>query len=662
MGVQFPHELFAMKDYLDRMKFFLSGRSIAQTMSVIAKAGLFDARAYASQAPEAARSGMDPLRHYVVFGAAAGLSPHPLFDARWYLSQYPCDAQARANPLLHYLRRGAREDRDPHPLFDTAWYRRQKPDLAIAGGNPLIHFVNYALSEPHDPNALFDTCWYLKRNPDVAAARLNPLAHYVTAGAGEGRNPHPLFDSEWYLHHNPEVAAAGLNPLTHYLTRGVSARAGPNPLFDTAWYLAQNPDVAWAHENPLVHYITTGASEGRDPNPLFDTDWYLEQNPDVALAGTNPLAHYIDPGVSEGRDPNPLFDTDWYLERNPEVARARINPVAHYLAGAYGWCEPNWWFDTHSYVAMNPDAGAAGVNPLAHYLAANSRAQRRRDAAFAAARRALPGLAAAEPKLAPIAAQLNNLRYITGHARGLGFARWRDLLHSFAQVYDRLIFMPQIEEGAAGRAGMNALRAAQQCSRSDSTLLIVTDGRDACGDDLRVPKGTPVRVLSQLDARLTEEDRMQITLALIYHLQPKAVLNVESAILSRVIEQRGLALARVTRLYGYLCQLRSPEACLQCEHDWLSHLSRIYFDNAVLMSLFVRDHGTLQDRFVLLPQPPSIREDALADQCAEDVSDPRQTASETERRSLRIGADSIDRTSSWGSYFKLFADSPSFLD
>jgi len=650
-----------MKDYLDRMRLFVSGRSVAQAMTVIAKADLFDARWYASRAPGVARSGMDPLRHYVLFGAAEGLDPHPLFDARWYLSQYRCDAQARANPVLHYLRRGARENRNPHPLFDAAWYRQQKPNLAVAGGNPLVHFINYALSEPHDPNPLFDICWYLKRNPDVAAAKLNPLAHYVICGTGERRDPHPLFDTEWYLHHNPEVAAAGLNPLTHYLTGGVSARAGPNPLFDTAWYLAQNPDVALAHQNPLVHYIKTGASEGRDPNPLFDTDWYLEQNPDVALAGTNPLAHYMNAGASEGRDPNPLFDTDWYLERNPEVARARINPLAHYLAGAYGWCEPNWWFDTHSYVAMHPDAGAAGVNPLAHYLAANSRSQRRRDAAFAAARRALPGLAAAEPRLAPIAGQLSNLKYITGHARGLGFASWRDLLHSFAQVYDRMIFMPRIDEGAGGLAGLNALRAAQQRSGSDSTLLILTDGPDASSHNLRVPKGTPVRVLSQLDARLTEEDRMQITLALIYHLQPKAVLNVESAILSRVIEQRGPALARVTRLYGYLCQLRNPEVCSQCGHDWLSHLSRIYFDNAVLMSLFVRDHGTLRDRFVLLPQPPSIREEALADRYAKAVPGAGQTASETEDKSLHVGFDSADGTS-WRSYFKLFAAAPSFLD
>ncbi len=651
-----------MKDYLDQIKLFLSDRSIAETMSAIANAGLFDARWYTSQAPKAVRSEMDPLRHYVVFGAAEGLDPHPLFDARWYLSQCGRNAQARANPVLHYLRRGAGQNRDPHPLFDAAWYRRQKPNLAIAGGNPLVHFVNYALSEPHDPNPLFDTRWYLARNPDVAAAKLNPLVHYLISGAREGRDPHPLFDTEWYLHHNPEVAAAGLNPLTHYLTCGISALDGPNPLFDTAWYLAQNPDVALAHQSPLVHYITTGASEGRDPNPLFDTDWYVEQNPDVALAGTNPLSHYVDAGVSEARDPNPLFDTDWYLERNPEVARARINPLAHYLAGAYGWCEPNWWFDTHSYVAMNPDAGAACVNPLVHYLAANSRPQRRRDAAFDAARRALPGLAAAEPTLAPIAGQLSNLKYITGHARGLGFARWRDLLRSFSQVYDRMIFMPLIEGGPADLPGMNALRAAHQRFGSASTLLILTEeGPDMSEQNPQLPEGTHMRVLWQFDARLTEEDRMHITLALIYHLQPKAVLNVESAILSRLIEQRGPALARVTRLYGYFCQLRGPGACSQHEQDWLSHLSRIYFDNAVLMSLFVRDYDALRERFVLLPQPPSFRENIMAGRYSEAVPGPGQTPSETERRSLHVGFDSA-YPPSWDSYFKLFAESPSFLD
>jgi hypothetical protein len=650
-----------MKDHLDRMRLFWGGRSIAQAMTLIARAGLFDARWYASQAPEAARSGMDLLRHYVVFGASEGRDPHPLFDASWYLSQCPRDVRAYANPVLHYLRRGARENRDPHPLFNTTWYRRQKPTLGVAGGNPLVHFVNHALSEPHDPNPLFDSRWYLECNPDVAAAKLNPLVHYVTSGAGEGRDPHPLFDSDWYLQHNPEVATAGLNPLTHYLTDGGFARCDPHPLFDTKWYLSRNPDADLAGTNPLIHYMTRDVTAGRDPNPLFDSAWYLAQNPDVAQAYQNPLVHYITTGASEGRDPNPLFDTDWYLERNPEVARAGINPLAHYLAGAYGWCEPNWWFDTHSYVAMNPDAGAAGVNPLAHYLGANSRSQRRRDEAFAAARRALPGLAKAEPKLVPIAGQLSNLKYITGHARGLGFARWRDLLRSFTQIYDRMIFMPRIEEGAAGLAGINALRAAQQRSGNASTLLILTDGPDMSNHNLRVPEGTHMRVLSQLDARLTEQDRMQITLALIYHLQPKAVLNTESVILSRVIEQCGPALARLTRLYGYFCQLRSPGACSQRQHDWLSHLSRIYFGNATLMGLFVRDYGALRERFVLLPQPPSFREDALAGRYAEAVPDPGQTSSETERRPLRAGFDPVDRTS-WGSYFKLFSESPSFLD
>jgi hypothetical protein len=650
-----------MKDYVTRMKLFLSGRSIEQTMAWIAKAHLFDARWYALQAPQAARSGMDPLRHYVVCGAAQGLDPHPLFDARWYLSQYPCDDQARGSPVLHYLRRGARENRNPHPLFDTAWYRRQKPNLAVAGGNPLVHFVNYAFSEPHDPNPLFDTRWYLKQNPDVAAAELNPLVHYIASGAGEGRDPHPLFDTDWYLQHNPAVAAAGLNPLTHYLTDIASARCDPHPLFDTKWYLSRNPDADLSGINPLIHYITSDASAGGDPNPLFDSAWYLARNPDVALARQNPLVHYVTTGVSEGRDPNPLFDTDWYLEHNPDVATEGINPLAHYLAGGYGWCEPNWWFDTHSYVAMNPDAGRAGVNPLAHYVAANSRAVRRRDAVFDAARRALPGLATAEPKLVPIAGQLTNLKYISGHARGLGFACWRDLLHSFTQVYDRMIFMPRIEDGAADLPGMNALRAAHQRSGSASTLLILTEGPDMSNQNPHLPEGTHMRVFWQLDARLTEEDRMHITLALIYHLQPKAVLNVESAILSRVIEQRGPALARVTRLYGYLCRLRAPGACSQHEHHWLSQLSRIYFDNAVLMSLFVRDYDALRERFVLLPQPPSFRENTVAGRYSEAVPRPEQTPSKTERQSLHVGFDSADRTS-WDSYFKLFAESPSFLD
>lgn len=88
----------------------------------IEQSGLFDAAWYRRQVPEAAASGLDPLDHYIEFGARAGHSPGPHFDAAWYLEHYNDVAAAQFDPLLHFIRHGRGEGREPHApaasLFD----------------------------------------------------------------------------------------------------------------------------------------------------------------------------------------------------------------------------------------------------------------------------------------------------------------------------------------------------------------------------------------------------------------------------------------------------------------------------------------------------------------------------------------------------------------
>ncbi|TDN67202.1 glycosyltransferase [Paraburkholderia sp. BL10I2N1] len=242
---------------------------------------------------------------YAVVGGRSGFNLCPLFNSEWYLLSNPDVADGGIEPLAHFLAFGAGEGRDPHPLFDSTWYLERNPDVAAAGVNPLEHYVMHGAGEGRDPHPLFDSTWYRERNPDVVAAGVNPLEHYVMHGAGEGRDPHPLFDSAWYRERNPDVVAAGVNPLEHYVTHGAGEGRAPHPLFDSAWYLEQNPDVAAAGVNPLVHYLQIGASERRNPSHDFDTNWYLAQNPDVAATGINPLVHYVLHGMSEGRRSGP---------------------------------------------------------------------------------------------------------------------------------------------------------------------------------------------------------------------------------------------------------------------------------------------------------------------------------------------------------------------
>jgi len=74
-----------------------------------------------------------------------------LFSAAWYLQNNPDVERAGIDPVLHFLLWGAREGRDPGPEFSTRWYLKQNPDVAASGINPLLHFIRNGQSEGRLP-------------------------------------------------------------------------------------------------------------------------------------------------------------------------------------------------------------------------------------------------------------------------------------------------------------------------------------------------------------------------------------------------------------------------------------------------------------------------------------------------------------------------------
>lgn len=121
------------------MKF--SAAQAAALADRLRASGLFDEAFYRASNPDVAAANVDPIRHYIEFGASELRDPHPLFDTSWYLDKYPDVAQASVNPLAHYLRHGGFEGRDPHPDFDSDWYLSAHPEAAAAHINPLVHFI-----------------------------------------------------------------------------------------------------------------------------------------------------------------------------------------------------------------------------------------------------------------------------------------------------------------------------------------------------------------------------------------------------------------------------------------------------------------------------------------------------------------------------------------
>jgi hypothetical protein len=217
---------------------------------------LFDARGYrARHGVKVAASRLTTLRHFEVIGAGAGYDPHPLFDLRYYVGR--CEAVARSgeNPLIHYLRQGWRDGLDPHPLFAGEWYRARHGGVD-ARSAPLLHYLVDGAAQGLDPHPLFHSRAYVTSLGE-APRSLDPLTHFLRHGAAERRNPNPWFDTADYLERHPELAAQGVNPLVHYVTEGTFAGTRPAAGFDEAAYLAAHPDVAASGQSALAHWLET---------------------------------------------------------------------------------------------------------------------------------------------------------------------------------------------------------------------------------------------------------------------------------------------------------------------------------------------------------------------------------------------------------------------
>jgi spore maturation protein CgeB len=72
---------------------------------------------------------------------AAVIEASGLFDRAWYLAEYPDVAASGMDPLAHYLSFGARLLRNPGPGFDTRRYQIVERNALSVGDNPLVHYL-----------------------------------------------------------------------------------------------------------------------------------------------------------------------------------------------------------------------------------------------------------------------------------------------------------------------------------------------------------------------------------------------------------------------------------------------------------------------------------------------------------------------------------------
>ncbi len=75
--------------------------------------------------------------------AVDAIASSHLFDSDFYLDRNPDVAAKGLDPIVHYVRWGAAEDRDPSADFHTASYKERYPELAILEINPLLHALKH---------------------------------------------------------------------------------------------------------------------------------------------------------------------------------------------------------------------------------------------------------------------------------------------------------------------------------------------------------------------------------------------------------------------------------------------------------------------------------------------------------------------------------------
>lgn len=163
----------------------------------------------------------------------------PLFDTTFYLSQTPAGWSDALDPYTHFVEFGDAQGLWPHPLIDPEHLRRQLPGVERTGGACLRAFAQSRFADGLSPHPLLDTAYLLETHPALHEVESDPLRWYVSEGEAQGVRPHESFDPRWYREQHRDLAALP-NVLHHFVHHGMAEGRAPSPGFDTALTLHPN--------------------------------------------------------------------------------------------------------------------------------------------------------------------------------------------------------------------------------------------------------------------------------------------------------------------------------------------------------------------------------------------------------------------------------------
>ena len=124
----------------------------------------FDGGHYLKKYAAVEKTGMNPLIHYLLYGQHENRQYKPIesykfkndykiilksekFDLTWYRKKYPEVEKTGINPIMHYLEYGAKKNYDPSHNFQTKWYLEKYFDVSNTKMNPFVHYIQFGIKE-----------------------------------------------------------------------------------------------------------------------------------------------------------------------------------------------------------------------------------------------------------------------------------------------------------------------------------------------------------------------------------------------------------------------------------------------------------------------------------------------------------------------------------
>lgn len=469
------------------------------------------------------------LDHETVVVLAA---PH--FDRDFYLNEYPDVRSAKVDPLMHFLQFGAREGRSPNRMFDVPWYAEKYMRGAAEKINPLVHFATIGrafglpscakmslVSLEKTADAVFSDTFQRvlqQLRVDIDLLSLDRVRRFVL----------PLFSPEAYRRLNdlPD-RMSNSETFLRYLVFDLPNGQPPGPMFQEGHYLTEvdrhgiaRPRVG---EPPFHHWMVHGAPAGLSPVPGFDAQDYLSLNPDLADYPDALFIHFIRHGQYEaGRQ----------FTRLTTVAPSQV-------AGENG----NWISRARQFCEETCNAGGreGELTLMRNFMESKT----------------FKDIVKSAAEIEPEVGIADHCSSIIPPWYDAHWAEYSQLLRLLPEgPFDAIVLMPFCKLGGADFVAGVLTTVLSDYGR---VLVIRTDAEDWDRPDWFPENAVSVDLSGVLRA-LAPELRTRMLYAVLQRYHPRAVFNVNSRVAFDTFVRYGERLTLQMQLYAYyFCADRTPD-------------------------------------------------------------------------------------------------------